>query len=337
MRIPSFIKKNDTIGFIAPSFGCTFEPYLSSFQNALRHFEKDGYQTVLGPNCFSDCGTGISNTPEACAAEFLQFYTGTDCSALLSCGGGELMCEILPHIDWAAVKAAPPKWFMGYSDNTNLAFLLTTLCGTVSVYGPNAPAFGMEPLHESVRDALALMEGTKKVFTGYSLYEGDSLKTPENPLAAYNLTEPSVKQGWPAPEVSMRGMLLGGCLDSLSNLAGTKFDQVKAFSERHKDTGILWFLEACDLNVFGIRRALWQLREAGWFDTAAGFVIGRPLHPEEMFGLTRFRAVTDILGTLSVPIIMDADLGHVPPMLPFANGLPVEITLAGNEFTLSYH
>ena len=45
----------------------------------------------------------------------------------------------------------------------------------------------------------------------------------------------------------------------------------------------------------------------------------------------------DILGTLSVPVFMDADLGHVPPMLPFANGLCAEITLAGNELTLTYH
>ncbi len=337
MRIPPNIKRNDTAAFIAPAFGCTFEPYYSSFKNALRFFENRGYRTILGPNCFSDCGTGISNTPEACADEFMQYYTDDHSSVLLSCGGGELMCEILPFIDWDRIKDAPPKWFMGYSDNTNIGFLLATICDTVSVYGPNAPAFGMKPLHRSPKEALALMEGKKKLFRGYDLYEKESLKTPENPLAAYNLTEPSVKRAFPGPSAAMSGMLLGGCLDSLSNLAGTKYDHVSAFLKRHADTGILWFLEACDLNVFSIRRALWQLREAGWFNTAAGFIIGRPLNPDEMFGLDRFRAVTEIIGPLNVPIIMDADVGHVPPMLPFANGLCADIALSGNEFTLSYH
>ena len=337
MRIPPYIKRNDTAAFIAPSFGCTIEPYYSSFKNALRFFENRGYRTILGPNCFSDCGTGISNTPEACADEFMKYYTNDASNVLLSCGGGELMCEILPFIDWDRIKDAPPKWFMGYSDNTNIGFLLATICDTVSVYGPNASAFGMEPLHRAPEEALALMEGKKKLFRGYDLYEKESLKTPENPLAPYHLTEPSVKRAFPASEAAMSGMLLGGCLDCLANLVGTKYDQVGAFLNRHSDTGIIWFLEACDLNVFSVRRALWQLREAGWFNTAAGFIIGRLLNPAEMFGLDRFRAVTDVLSPLNVPIIMDADVGHVPPMLPFANGLCADIVLSGNDFTLSYH
>ena len=337
MRIPSSVKANDTIGLIAPSFGCTFEPYLSSFKNALRFLEGCGYRTVTGPNCFAGCGTGISNTPEACADEFMNFYTDRNTSALLSCGGGELMCEILPHINWEKIKAAPPKWFMGYSDNTNLGFLLATICDTVSLYGPNAPAFGMEPVHGSLQDALAFLTGKKSSFRGYGLYEKESLKTPENPLAPYHLTERSVKRGYPSSDVTAGGMLLGGCLDCLSTLAGTKYDHVRDFLYRHRDTGILWFLEACDLNVFGIRRALWQLREAGWFDTASGFIIGRPLLPDEMFGLDRFRAVPDILGVLDVPILMAADLGHVPPVLPFANGMLADVTLSGDVFTLSYH
>ena len=36
MRYPSFIEKGNTIGFVAPSFGCAGEPYYSAFQGALR-------------------------------------------------------------------------------------------------------------------------------------------------------------------------------------------------------------------------------------------------------------------------------------------------------------
>ena len=32
MRYPEFIKAGDTIGFVAPSFGCAMEPYISAFE-----------------------------------------------------------------------------------------------------------------------------------------------------------------------------------------------------------------------------------------------------------------------------------------------------------------
>lgn len=94
MRFPEFLKKNGTIGFVAPSFGCNIEPYKTSFNHALEKFHDMGYQTMLGPNCFEGSGIGISNTPEKCAAELNKMYLSDEADALISCGGGELMCEI---------------------------------------------------------------------------------------------------------------------------------------------------------------------------------------------------------------------------------------------------
>ena len=45
-------------------------------------------------------------------------------------------------------------------------------------------------------------------------------------------------------------------MDCLINLLGTSFDHVREFNERYSDDGIIWFLEACDLNVMGMRRAM---------------------------------------------------------------------------------
>ena len=39
MRYPRFLKSNGKIGFIAPSFGCTIEPYRSDFEDALSWFK----------------------------------------------------------------------------------------------------------------------------------------------------------------------------------------------------------------------------------------------------------------------------------------------------------
>lgn len=345
MKYPEFLKENGTIGFVAPSFGCNIEPYRSAFENAQRKFKTLGYQVHLGPNCYAGEGIGISNTPEKCGAELTESYLGDESDCLISCGGGELMCETLEYVDFEAIKNAKPKWYMGYSDNTNMTFLLATLCDTASVYGPCAAAFGMEPWHPAMQDAFDIFTGKSRGVSGYEKWEKEGLKDEEHPLLPYNCTEKSeVKVFVPAEKKEavceyrqtdktvIKGRLLGGCMDCLVNLTGTKFDKVKEFNEKYREDGIIWFLEACDLNVFSIRRAMWQMEQAGWFEYVKGFVIGRPLcHGQEMMGLDQYRAVLYTAARHKVPVIMDADLGHLPPMMPMVTGSLAEISVAGGK------
>ena len=340
MRYPKSLQPNETIGFVAPSFGCAIEPYRSAFINAQKKFKELGYGIQLGPNCYEGKGIGISNTPMACGKELTESYMSKENQAIISCGGGELMCEILDHVDFEKIKSAEPKWYTGYSDNTNFTFLLTTLCDVASVYGPCAGTYGMEPWHPSVQDAFDLMTGKKNTVSGYDGWEKDSLKDAEHPLVPYNITEKRVLKVYdPATaaitengNVEISGRLIGGCLDCLDNLVGTKFDKVPEFAEKYKEEGILWFLEACDLNVMSIRRAIWQLEHSGWFKYTRGFLIGRPLcFGQEMMGLDQYTAVTGILAKYKVPIIMDADVGHFAPMMPLICGSYATIRVKENE------
>ena len=110
-------------------------------------------------------------------------------------------------------------------------------------------------------------------------------------------------------------------MDIVANLIGTRFDKVNEFVNRYAEDGIIWFLEACDLNLMSIRRALWSMEQAGYFRHVKGFIIGRPLHYEEAaFGLDRYSAVTSVLEKFGVPIVLDMDLGHLPPTMPLVNG-----------------
>lgn len=348
MRYPDFLPKGGTIGFAAPSCGCATEPYKAAFDNAQPKLKEMGYQLVLGPNCYEMSGVGISNTPEKCGQEFMEMYLSGKVDSIISCGGGELMCEILPYVDFDRLAAAKPIWFMGYSDNTNLTYLLATLADTASVYGPCAGAFGMEPWHESLMDALLVLTGERRFLHGYGLWEKESLKNAENPLASYHVTEPlrlrsfigkkevSFEEG--ASEVGQlqfTGRLLGGCMDCLVNLPGTRFDKTREFAERYREDGIIWFLESCELNVFSIRRAMWQMEQAGWFQYAKGFLIGRPENGEPMMGLDRYEAVLETAGRLNVPVIMDVDLGHLPPMMPLVTGSIADVTVEGNDIAIA--
>ena len=249
MRYPKNIQQGGTIGFVAPSFGCQIEPYYSAFGNAQKKFREMGYQLQLGPNCYAGEGIGISNTPEKCGQELTEYYCSRENDCLISCGGGELMCETMSHVDFERLKAAEPKWYLGYSDNTNMTYLLATICDTASVYGPCAAAFGMEPWHLSLTDAFGLLKGETKEVHGYDKWEKESLKNEEHPLLPYNTTEPRVLKSFlgrqaaeAGQKIQFSGRLLGGCMDCLVNLLGTRFDKTGAFLEKYKEDGIIWFL-----------------------------------------------------------------------------------------------
>jgi len=337
MRYPRFLQENGTIAFVAPSFGCATEPYKSAFMNAQEKWRKQGYLLELGPNCYIAEGVGISNVPEKCGEELTSYYCSTTSDCIISCGGGELMCEILDYVNFEKCKEAPAKWYMGFSDNTNFTFLSATVCDTAAIYGPCASAFGMEPWHPAVEDAFALLCGKRDGVHNYDLWERESSKSEETPLAPYQVTEPVRIRCFGDEPVTIKGRLIGGCMDCLVNLTGTEFDHVKEFTERYREDGFLWFLESCDLNIMSIRRAVWQMIHAGWFSHVKGFLIGRPLcFGEEAFGIDQYRAVTDLLADFKVPVIMDLDIGHLSPMMPVISGALAEVRVQDHKFEMQY-
>jgi muramoyltetrapeptide carboxypeptidase LdcA involved in peptidoglycan recycling len=172
------------------------------------------------------------------------------------------------------------------------------------------------------------------------MWEKESLKDAENPFAPYNLTEALRicsffgKKEVTGEELAFSGRLIGGCMDCLVTLLGTRFDRTKDFIERYREDGFVWFLEACDLNVFATRRAMWQMEEAGWFQNVKGFLIGRPQNGEPMMNLDAHEAVLEVAGRKNVPVIMDVDLGHTNPMMPLVVGSMAKVRTKGNDIEI---
>ena len=192
----------------------------------------------------------MKNTPQKCAEEVMEMFCDAEVDVLLSCGGGELMCEILSYVDFEALSKAKPKWFMGYSDNTNLTYLLATLADTASIYGPCAATFGMEPWHESILDAWKLLCGEKHTMTGYPLWEKEWLKD---------------ENGEPAPVYSVAsGLDYPSCGPEhafLHDLGRVKYDVVTddetidAFFELSRMEGIIPAIESSHAVAYGMKLA----------------------------------------------------------------------------------
>ncbi len=347
MKYPEFLNSQSCIGFPAPSFGASTEPYKTRFTQALEVFRKEGFLPLPGTNAFRGDGVGICNTPLHCAGELTAMYCDGDIDGFISVGGGELMCEILNYVDFNRIMESTPKWFMGYSDNTNFTFLLNTICDTASIYGPCAGAFCENPRPKYIQDALDLITGKKLEFKSYLEWEKESKVDAEHPLETFNPKEDRVHVIYYDGELykdaretdlnfSITGRVIGGCMDCLQTLVGTRFDKVSDFNKKYVQDGFIWVLESCDLNVFAQRRAMWQFENAGWFSNVKGFVFGRPYNGETMMNLDKYEAVLEVARHYKVPVIMDADIGHYDPMIPIMMGSVAEFSVKQNEMTVKY-
>ena len=337
MRYPLFLKPKATIGLVACSFGIYGEPYTTKFYNGKDKFTALGYRFKESGDIYT-LVKARSNTAQKRAQAFMDAYLDDCVDMVFSVAGGELMCEILPYLDFDALTKAKPKYFMGYSDNTILTFLLTILCDVATIYGPHITDFGMQNWDQSLVESYQIITGQRLSQASYDFYEKDDMThTKGSYLNSYNKTEPVIYKTLNDQDVTMSGRLIGGCLDVLMLFCGTPYDKVAEFKKRYQSDGIIWYLEACDLNPITLTRALWQLKTVGWFDNCNGIVFGRPFHDKEMlFDISFHEAIKDTLTDLNIPIIMDMDFGHLPPCFTIINGSLATITTHDQKGTISY-
>ena len=135
-----------------------------------------------------------------------------------------------------------------------------------------------------------------------------------------------VPDGSGTDRLEATGRLLGGCVDTISALAGTPYGDVPGFARDHCPEGTLIYLESCEDDAYTICRQLHNLRYAGWFDAANAILVARTNAPDNDT-MTQREAVLDALGDLDLPIVFDMEFGHVPPRLPFVNGALATITV----------
>lgn len=326
---PNYIKDNPKIYLVAPSFGTTTTPYKERMEKAIKNLKKLNAEIIIGPNVFKSEYPCASTNAKDRAKEIIDALK-SDADIIWSVGGGEVMCEILEYINFDELKNIKPKWFIGYSDNTNLILPLATKLNLESIYGPCAPSLYINEYE--VKETFEMLKG-KKVFKGYKSFQlsKDDEIFPKyhldkrNKLSAYNYDKP------------FEGKLLGGCLDCLVTLSGTKFDNVAEFTKNSKEK-IIFFLEACEMNPMDIMRGLFQLKNTGWFNNVSGFIIGRSMfYGMEQFGMYDKDAYIESLKYLNVPMIFNCDFGHLGPTIPIRSNAYAKISIENNLLKIEYN
>ncbi len=338
MRYPEFLKESGTIGLIAPSLGVSDYPYEERYHNAVKKFSEKGYKIKECKHLYG-IKHARSTSAKIRAKEFMQMYLDDEVDFIISVAGGLFMREILPYVNFNKLRKANPKYVMGMSDNTNLTFTLPLLTDTASIYGFNFGSFGMEDWDASLLESYEVITGNRLKQHSYSLYEGENPfaeETEGHALDSYYLTEKVVIKSVSGNDEQFKGRLIGGCLDCLVTLCGTPYGDVANFLDKYQEDGFIWFLESYDLNALSVTRALWQLKNAGWFKNCKGIMFGRPIHPEDVFGVSYLEAIKKTIGDLNVPIIYGCDFGHIPPSWTMIAGSYATVTKKGEEAEISF-
>ena len=328
MIYPKNLKKGDFIGVTATSDGFSSETDLVRLESGIKHFEELGYPVITTENVRKS-HKGRSSDSSVRAQELTELFQKPEVNAVIAASGGDYLVEMLSKLDFDVIRDNP-KWLQGFSDTTGLTFTITTNLDIATLYTNNFSTFGMEQWHPSLYNNLKILNGDTIVQNSFDYYQ-DGYHARVTGLEGFY---PEKKVGWinlypkgyqKEQGLEFSGRALGGCLDVCLNLVGTRFDRTREFIHRYREDRILWFLESYDLNSEELVRGIWQLKEAGWFEYASGFLFGRPAMYEADGDIPYEEAVLSILGEMELPIVLDVDIGHKPPQMTMINGAAANV------------
>ncbi|GAA4755500.1 S66 peptidase family protein [Flavisolibacter ginsenosidimutans] len=275
MIIPSYLKKGDTIGIVAPA---GFMP-VEKMQTCIETLDAWGYNVEMGTTTHSNSTNYFSGTDEERLQDLQQMLDNKKIDAILCARGGYGTSRIIDDLDFKKFRKHP-KWIIGFSDVTVLHSHLYTNYKIASLHAPMAAAFNEgeanNPFVQSLRQAL---EG-----------EPATYETASHEFNKAGLVEAE---------------LIGGNLSLLAHLIGTDSD----LKTKHR----ILFLEDVGEYLYNIDRMLVQLKRAGKFDKLAGLIIGGftdSKDTERPFGKNVHEIIYDHVKEFDYPVCFDFPVSH---------------------------
>jgi muramoyltetrapeptide carboxypeptidase LdcA involved in peptidoglycan recycling len=313
--LPSALRKGDTIAFISPS-GRLNDAVTDRVSRAKTCLERLGcsleiiFSSPL-PKPFKDA------VQQRCEELHTAFRTPS-IKAIICTIGGLSSNERLRHLDYDLIRANP-KIFVGYSDITLLHYALFTQANLRTFYGPAAiTQFGEfpQPLAFSLDHFMHVLTEPRIVglVPRSTEWTQEFLEwaSPASGTRARLLT-PNPGWKWLRPGRA-EGRIFGGCLPSILQLRGTKFEP--------SYEGRILILETPDWDAPSrgtplafVRSYIADLVNAGIMGAIAGLVVGRPYMYDEDMSREFEQMVLDQCHETTYPILANMDIGHTDPIL----------------------
>ena len=310
MIFPKYLDDNGTIGITACSVGVLKK--IEKYEKSISNVKKQGFNVIETPNVRTDGVVSSDKVTRARELESLFLNTNADMVAIAS--GGDFLYDMLNEVDFS-ILTNNVKWLAGSSDPTSLLYILTTNYDIATVYSPcNMSGFNEDNLHESYLNYFKILKGNLVKQNRYPFREGESFSDEMNtPNEWINING----------DVDEKGILIGGCIEVLKDIIGTKFDKTNEFLEKYKDDGFIWYFDVFSMTSEGLYNTLLQFKNAGWFKYANAVVIGKVCFPNTFTDMKYEDAIKNSLE--DVKCIFNFDIGHVKPSFTMINGMKARV------------
>lgn len=335
---PTKLKKGDKVATVSLSWGGAGDDGIKErYKIAKKRLEENfGLEVIEMANTLKGSEYLYKN-PKARAEDMMQAFSDKEVKAIFSNIGGDDTIRLLPYIDLDIIKNNP-KIFMGYSDTTANHFMCYK-AGLTSFYGPSI----LDAFAENVEMHDYTVKWIKKVlFTSekigeieksnywtseqldWSNPENNKIKRKINCNKDYELLQGVGK---------VRGKLIGGCIEALEMIKGTKI----WFYDKEWEDKIL-FLETSEdkSSPDCIKYWLRNYGAMGIFDKIKGIIVGKPMAEAyyEEYKREYIKVIRDEFGKDNIPILYNMNFGHTAPMCILPYGVEAEIDCEGTKFTI---
>lgn len=321
MIIPEFLKEGDIIGVTAASCGVLDK--IDKYENSINNIKKYGFKIKETSNVRT---SGIVSSSDIERAKELEsLYLDNEVKMISIASGGDFLFDMLDNIDYSIIKDNI-KWISGSSDPTSLLFLITTNYDIATIYSPcNMSGFDLEPLHQSYLNYFEILKGNLIKQEKFLYCEDKSFSDVFDKVNKWKNINGNVNE---------EGILIGGCIECLKDIIGTKYDKTKEFVEKYKDDGIIWYFDVFSMTSEDLYKTLIQFKYAGWFKYTKAILIGKVCFANSFIDYKYEDAIKNALPDMKV--IYQFDVGHVKPSFTMINGVKVKIMSNENEGNMEY-
>lgn len=333
---PSRLQPGDTVATVSLSAGLAGTPQLRwRYEQGKRRLQEVfGLRVVEMPHTLAP-QDHVAAHPEARAADLMQAFADPQIKAVFSCIGGSDSIRLMPYIDYDVI-AANPKIFCGYSDTT-VNHLMCYKAGLASFYGPAVLTDFAENVAMSRYTVRAVRQSLFETAPVGNVPVAGAVIAPRSNWDEANKKlqrcyEPNAPYLLLQGRGTVRGRLIGGCFEVLSNLRGTEL-----FPPAEDFDGAILFLETSEVHapVWMIEDGLRALGAMGILQRLSGILWGRPqggvLFEEYAAAIP---AVLAEFGCTELPVLYNASFGHNEPKMILPYGALAEIDSEKCRFAL---
>ena len=143
-----------------------------------------------------------------------------------------------------------------------------------------------------------------------------------------------------ASSLEVSGRLIGGCSDCILNLIGTPYDGTRDFINKYHEDGIIWYFDPFMTSAPDLYRLMLQMKYCGYFKHTKAIIFGRIMFKEGSSDsefiekITKCFAEYDSGDGYVIPIIWNADIGHVKPSFTLINGAIANLRCQGGNASI---